>query len=292
MRLRHISTASRPQRLWISICEIDAENSTLDTLEDGGQRDARVFNRMNKIVKRVVFNNRVLVAAWFAGLIALVAVLVYPVGIGILRVFIIVAVTILWLFGIYLIRRVKWLLRAALVLSIILGSLLILPGRGIDPVRLQSEYLRQLSLYEGTPYVWGGENRLGIDCSGLVRNALINANAHLGITRGNPRALRTALNLWWYDCSAKALRDQYHDLTMPVFSAQAINTITNSLLMPGDIAVTAGGVHVLAYLGDKQWIEADPSIQKVVILSAPSENVWFTVPVDIMRWTDLSCFSH
>ncbi|MBI3986575.1 MAG: C40 family peptidase [Lentisphaerae bacterium] len=30
-----------------------------------------------------------------------------------------------------------------------------------------------LRRYEGTLYVWGGENRRGIDCSGLVRKKVI-----------------------------------------------------------------------------------------------------------------------
>lgn len=169
---------------------------------------------------------------------------------------------------------------------------MILPGRAVDPARLNAEYLTQLERYDGTPYVWGGENGRGIDCSGLVRRALINSHVRVSLTTMNPRSLRAGLDLWWHDCSAKALGDQYRDFTVPLFSARSINSITNSLLMPGDIAVTHDGVHVLAHLDGQNWIEADPGISKVVTLSVPTDNVWFTVPVNVMRWTHMKGTSN
>ena len=61
-----------------------------------------------------------------------------------------------------------------------------------------------------------------------------------------------------------------------------------SLLIPGDLAVTEDGVHVLAYLGGSEWIEADPQLNGVVRLSAPSENPWFGVEVRVVRWRVLN----
>jgi hypothetical protein len=40
----------------------------------------------------------------------------------------------------------------------------------------------------------------------------------------------------------------------------------------------------MAYLGDLQWIEADPEAGKVIILAAPSQNSWFDSPMRIVRW--------
>ena len=60
------------------------------------------------------------------------------------------------------------------------------PGREHDS-RTTREYVTELLRYEGAKYIWGGENWLGIDCSGLVRSALITANYKLGILTLNPR---------------------------------------------------------------------------------------------------------
>lgn len=229
-------------------------------------------------------SRRILIAAWFVCLAALIVIMVYPVSHGILRLFTVTAIPVLWLLAMFLTCRVQWLSGSILGLGLIFCIFVLLPGRTIDPVRLRNEYLKQLKRYEGSPYVWGGENRRGIDCSGLVRRALIDSHVWTALVTANPEALRAGINMWWHDCSALALRDQYRNYTIPLFSAQSINTITSSLLMPGDIAVTSDGVHVLAYLGNQQWIEADLAIAKVIILSVPSDNVWLTVPVKVMRW--------
>lgn len=60
-------------------------------------------------------------------------------------------------------------------------------------------------------------------------------------------------------------------------------------LVPGDLAVTNNGVHILAYIGDGQWIQADPSIGKVATLSGRNDdNTWFRVPVTTHRWQMLA----
>ncbi len=234
----------------------------------------------------------ILVAAWLIGLTGVFVAMACPVSIGILRLFIVATIPALWLLAVFLTRRAKWLARTILALGLIAGVLALLPGKPLDPARLQSEYLKQLKQYDGTPYVWGGENRCGIDCSGLFRRALINSHLRLAFRTGNPKSLRAGLDLWWHDCSALALRDQYRDFTIPLFSARSVNSVTNSLLMPGDIAVTLDGVHVLAYLGNQRWIEADPGISRVVTMSVPSDNMWFTVPVRVMRWTHMKGASN
>jgi len=58
--------------------------------------------------------------------------------------------------------------------------------------------------------------------------------------------------------------------------------------MRGNIAVTASGVNVLAYLGGDAWIEADPHFGKVVTVSVPAEkNPWFQEPFMILVWREL-----
>jgi len=56
------------------------------------------------------------------------------------------------------------------------------------------------------------------------------------------------------------------------------------LLKPGDLAVTADGIHIMAYLGNRIWIEADPNMHKVIEVAVPTSNQWFNTPVVFVRW--------
>ena len=137
-------------------------------------------------------------------------------------------------------------------------------------------------------FFWGGENGFGVDCSGLIRAGLIKANFQKGFLALNPGWVRFSLSLWWHDCSAKALGEEYRGLARRVLSAPSINELDTARILQGDIAVMANGVHVLAFLGGGDWIEADPALGKVVIINAPVKtNSWFDEPVHIMRWTEL-----
>jgi hypothetical protein len=162
------------------------------------------------------------------------------------------------------------------------------PGRVPRKQILLQQYVNSLRSYERTPYVWGGENHLGIDCSGLIRKGMIDANVKNGVVELNPGLLREALALWWFDCSARAMRNGYRNQSELVSKARRINDISQAILQPGDFAVTADGVHVLGYLGKNLWIEADPSKNQVIIVRAPNkESIWFDVPVVIRRWKQL-----
>jgi len=53
------------------------------------------------------------------------------------------------------------------------GGEMYLPGVHIRPIRvLDSDPVSVAQMYLGTPYLWGGNSALGIDCSGLVQAAL------------------------------------------------------------------------------------------------------------------------
>jgi hypothetical protein len=118
---------------------------------------------------------------------------------------------------------------------------------------------------------------------------MINASLKRGLATINPRLIRFAVGLWWHDCTARDLGQGYRGLTVPVSESPSINTVFPSSLHPGDLAVTMSGVHILAYLGDNHWIEADPTAHKVLIVQVPeSNNAWFNVPVRIVRWRTLS----
>ncbi|MBL6765935.1 MAG: C40 family peptidase, partial [Verrucomicrobiae bacterium] len=101
-------------------------------------------------------------------------------------------------------------LRNPLLVAVLCGfSVAGLSGRSFDTDILAREYVRALQVYRGVRYVWGGEGALGIDCSGLVRKAMVVALASHGFRSLNGRPIRDALGVWSYDCSALALRDGY-----------------------------------------------------------------------------------
>lgn len=161
---------------------------------------------------------------------------------------------------------------------------ILLPGQRINRAALRNDYIRSLRGYDGVRYIWGGENRLGIDCSGLVRAGLINSTGKHALQTLNPSLLRYSASLWWHDCSARALSEEYRHQTVKLFEAPSLNAIELARLQPGDLAVTADGVHVMAFLGSNEWIEADPDLKRVLIVTVPSTNIWLDSRVQIMRW--------
>lgn len=227
---------------------------------------------------------RALLLRWIALWPLTVGLLLYPVSSGMLRGATVLAIGALWLGGVWFSWRVKWLRMTLLGLPLLAAIFILLPGQKVSPSSLRQDYVSCLRSYEGTRYVWGGENQLGIDCSGLVRGALINSSAQQSLQTFNPALMRFALDVWWHDCSARALSEEYRDRTSKLFEAPAINGIASTALQPGDLAVTDDGVHVMAFLGGSEWIEADPDIKRVVIVTVPSTNVWLDTPVKVMRW--------
>ncbi|MGB6220928.1 NlpC/P60 family protein [Haloferula sp.] len=174
---------------------------------------------------------------------------------------------------------------AALILPLLAAVPFILPGGEIDTDELRQDYVRRMSEFEGTKYHWGGESSRGIDCSGLPRRALRDALLAYGFRHFNGRAFRGCVEQWWFDASAKALGEGYRDYTRPLGATGTIQEMDYDGLVPGDLAVTTSGVHILAYAGDGQWIQADPGIGAVATLDGrTADNGWFRTPVTTHRW--------
>ncbi len=234
---------------------------------------------------RSVFE-RTLLVLWWSTVIAFAVMLALPFRFGLLRAAMVAAGLLLWLGGAYLYRRFRVVSGLMLFSPMLALAFLALPGKPIDGEHLRQTYVESLQSLEGTTYVWGGETRVGIDCSGLVRGALVDANLREGMRTINPALLRVAASMWWHDCSAKALGENYRGLTASIAQAKTLNDADYATLRPGDIAVLDSGVHTLAYLGNKTWIQADPLPMRVVRTTAPATEGWFVQGVQLLRWTE------
>ena len=232
-------------------------------------------------------SRRILLAIWPILLFALVALWIFPISYRVSRCTMLILMVAVWCGALLLFGKSKWVQVGSIALALLLAAALLLPGRNENAAKLRQEYVAALEKYEGTRYVWGGENWAGIDCSGLVRRGLIDADFKRGWKTANPGLLRASLALWWFDSTAKALGEEYRGQSRHLFDAASISGLDHSKLLPGDFAVTSSGVHTLAYLGNEVWIEADPGVGKVIRLKVSEGHVWFNGPVRLMRWRQL-----
>ncbi|MEM7011100.1 MAG: NlpC/P60 family protein [Verrucomicrobiota bacterium] len=184
------------------------------------------------------------------------------------------------------IPKVRWIIVAVPAL---IGVWLILPiGGKVDRQLLNDAYVSELATYEGVDYYWGGENRRGIDCSGLPREAMRQALLKRSLKTGNPSLARRMLHLWAFDRSALAMGEEHEGETRLIATADRIIGMDHSQIQPGDLAIVGNGIHAMCYLGDHQWIEADPAADEVIVIDArDTDNHWFKIRARFVRWSIL-----
>lgn len=233
---------------------------------------------------------RALASAALGAALLLAALVVCPVGFRWMRAAEVVLAAALLGVGFVAAWPRRALRLAALAATAAVGLFLVLPGRARpDAAALRAAYVAAVRRYEGTRYVWGGEGALGIDCSGLARRGLIDAELRRGVATLDPASVRAAASLWWNDCTARSLGDGSAGLTVPVGEAPSLDAADPSACLPGDLAVTVNGLHVMIAVGAGAWIEADPGLLSVVVVTTPSPaNPWFGVPVRFVRWRRLT----
>lgn len=209
----------------------------------------------------------------------------FPVRTGTLRLLLLGGLIAVWISAMVLARQRRPVLGALLAVGAIAAGFLLLPGRTPNPDTLRAEYVRSMQAFQGTTYIWGGENGLGIDCSGLIRCGWIDANLRTGVRTLNPGLVRQAAWTWLHDCSAKELGEGYRNRTQLLGIPASLNQLDYTQVQPGIIAVPESGIHILAYVGDRRWIAAEADKGTVLIRQVPVEkSIWFDHPMKILRW--------
>jgi hypothetical protein len=225
--------------------------------------------------------------AWWRLWPLLFAIHLFPVRSTRIRELLLLTLLSLWIGGTAIFWKRAWVRVAGAGVGIALLLLALLPGATAAPDVLRTEYLRSLKSYETTYYVWGGETATGIDCSGLLRVAMVDALLRTGLRDANPALLRQGIGLWWRDGSAMEMGRGYGGRLEIVTETRSINDLDHGVLRPGDVAITKSGEHAMAYLGAGRWIEADPGPMRVITASSPGDLQWFKVGMRILRWKQL-----
>ncbi len=223
-----------------------------------------------------------------AGLTGTIALMLWPYHDGALRYGLPLSLAVTWMAA--LLYCWEWKRRRMLLLALPLLAVLpfCLPGKPMSPSILRDRYVAAMGRMEGTPYLWGGESRRGVDCSGLPRLALREALLEEAWKNANGSAFRAWACQWWFDTSARAMGENYRSFTRPLGIRGKLSELDSQNLSRGDLAVTADGRHVMVYFGNCRWIQADPMTFRVTIGPAdPQQNPWFASLVTMHRWSVL-----
>lgn len=243
--------------------------------------------RSNPLKRRISLNN----LAWLgliAGSAAFIFLVRFPVNSSKLALLTLAVAGLAWISLVILTRKFRTVCSLLVVVPMVAAAIIsYAPNRQINEETLRAKYVDNLQSYGGCDYYWGGETSSGIDCSGLPRKAYRMAMLEEGLIRANPALIRHAFLQWQNDASAKAMRDGYREYLVPLGVTGVLKEIPTNKLLPGDLAITTSGRHVIVYMGEDQWIQADPSVMKVHTLNAKKDsNVWFDAEISMFRWSE------
>ncbi len=181
----------------------------------------------------------------------------------------------------FILKNKKWILICCLTVSIYYRH------QSYNVETLRKAYVTTLMSYLSTPYVWGGESSQGIDCSGLIRSAYRAATKQVGWNYLQVGLFQEAYWLKHFDFRARDL-GELPNFFVPLQTITSINDFDSSQLKAGDLAVIEDGSHVMAYLGHQDWIEANKSEGRVIIVHTPElELKHYQKPVTLYRWRQL-----
>src|SRR5579859_7537855 len=99
---------------------------------------------------------------WMVLTILAVCLLVYPINTFAIRLGLLFCISGAWLGALWAFRKIRPVACGLVVVALLICGFLLCPGRACDPGTLREAYLASLRSYEGTHYLWGGENGLGI----------------------------------------------------------------------------------------------------------------------------------
>jgi hypothetical protein len=183
--------------------------------------------------------------------------------------------------------RHKFLRLGPVLIVVALALVFALPSRQWDRQAIRTRYVDNLRSYEGVRYVWGGEGRMGIDCSGLPRRAYRDALLAEGLRTFNGALTRLWLDQWWHDAGARTMSEGGEGRLVPLQRPGATGPADG--LEPGDVAVVNSSTHVVVYLGNGAWIEADPAPDRVIVHEAPKDGRSFLgASPRMFRWRELA----
>jgi NlpC/P60 family len=224
--------------------------------------------------------------AWGVLALGLILLLALPMRSTIIRLAIVGLFSVISIGLLALTWKAKGIRYGLLTVYLAAAVFVSLPARPkMDIEALRGIYVSKLKSYDGTRYIWGGENHLGIDCSGLVRIGLADALFEYGLRHMDPSAIRSGFYLWWHDSNAIDLGKAASPYTVILGDGSLTKLSAYQNQLAGDLAITQAGSHVLAYLGDDTWIEAEPGVGSTHIFALKGKfNYLSDEQVRFVRW--------
>ncbi|HAN09867.1 MAG TPA: hypothetical protein DCP90_04555 [Clostridiales bacterium] len=150
---------------------------------------------------------------------------------------------------------------------------------------IRLSYIENLKNYENTNYMSGGENRIGIDSSGLIRRPMIDTFIEMGFKTKNMQYIRMALSIWMDDYAISDIYNNYKGMYIDILKFCSICEITDKNIKSGDILIYDNYSQVYIYLGNNEWIEVNPHDKKTIIVSAiPALSIMREISGKVVRW--------